>query len=215
MDNKLKNICDFYAITHKLKTVLRTGWVVWGVKTLRFESVAEHIYGTQMLAFVINSEFELGLDIEKVILMLAMHELGESIIGDIPVVDIIAKKITKEEKHRLETEAVMEILRPLNDKDRLEKLFDEFEEGHTPEAKFSRRIDKLEGCFQCKFHEETGCNDYTTPREGVFEKIRTERIAKGWTTMARAWIENDKRVCDFDELFKNIADYLIDNKIFG
>jgi hypothetical protein len=28
--------------------------------------------------------------------MLAFHELGETIVGDIPVVDILDKKITKE-----------------------------------------------------------------------------------------------------------------------
>jgi hypothetical protein len=35
------------------------------VKSDRLESVAEHIYGTQMLAFVINSEFDLGLDVQE------------------------------------------------------------------------------------------------------------------------------------------------------
>ncbi len=214
--NKLKNICDFYAITHKLKNVLRTGWVIWKVKAERIESVAEHIYGTQMLAFVINSEFELGLDIEKVCLMLAMHELGETIVGDISVVDVVAGKITKEEKHRIETEAVLKILEPLKDKERISDIFDEFEESQTSEAKFAHNIDKLESDFQCKFYEEKGCNDFKTPFENkTLEKIRLERIEQGWSTMAKAWIEYDKQNCNYDDLFKTIADYLAENNIFN
>lgn len=213
-ENKLKNICDFYVITHRLKNIIRTGWIVWKVKAERFESVAEHIYGTQMLAFVINSEFDLGLNIEKVSLMLAMHELGETIVGDIPVVDILAKKITKEEKHKMEADAVLKILSPLNDKNRLLEILDEFEKNKTAEAEFAHRVDKLEACFQVKYYEEKDCNDYATPRTGIFEKLRQENTAKGWTTMAKAWIEHDKQHCNFDKLFISLADYLADNKIF-
>ena len=83
---QIKNICDFYATTHRLKNTLRSGWKVWDIDAERFESVAEHIYGTQMLAFAINSEFELGLDLYKVIFMLAFHELAEALVGDIPLV---------------------------------------------------------------------------------------------------------------------------------
>ena len=41
--------------------VIRTGWIDWNVKRNRLESVAEHIYSTQMLAIAMKSEY--GYDI--------------------------------------------------------------------------------------------------------------------------------------------------------
>lgn len=212
-ENKLKNICDFYSITHRLKNLIRTGSIAWNVKAERLDSVAEHIYGTQMLAFAVNSEFELGLNIEKIVFMLAFHELGETIVGDIPPVDVQGETITKEEKHKLEENAVLKILEPMGaGGDKIRDIFFEYEEGKTKEAKFARMVDKLECDFQIKFFEENGCNDFTTPRVGTFEKLRQEYIAKGYTTMAKAWIEYDKK--HYDGLFKSIADYLSSNDVF-
>ena len=48
--NKAKNVVDFFVLCNKLKDVIRTGWKNWNVKKERIESVAEHIYGVQMLA---------------------------------------------------------------------------------------------------------------------------------------------------------------------
>lgn len=209
---KLKNICDFYAVTHKLTNTLRTGLVAWGIESKRLESVAEHIYATLMLAFIVNSEFELELDIEKIALMLAMHELGESIVGDL---DVIAGDATREEKQKLEANAVAKILQPLNDGSRILKLFEEFEIGESEEAKFARQIDVLESCFQTKFYEENGCTDFVTPRKDkIIEKIRQDSIKHGFTTMAKAWIEYDKRLEVFDEGFTRIVDYVAENKVF-
>jgi len=215
MINKYKNICDFYSITNKLKETIRTGWKVWEVKSDRLESVAEHIYGTQMLAFVVNSEFGLGLDIQRVAFMLAFHELGETIVGDIPVVDILDKKITKEEKHNLEFKAVQKILSPLENSVLINDIFNEFENTESKEALFAHRIDKLEASFQCKYYEEKGCNDFSYERKGIFEKLRQERLAKGMTTMAEGWIDYDKEHSNFDELFTSICDYISQKDVFN
>lgn len=213
MENKLKNICDFYAMTHKLKDLIRTGSIVWKVKAERLDSVAEHIYGTQILAFAINSEFELGFDMEKIVFMLAFHELGETIVGDIPPVDVMENKITKEQKHIMEMEAVLKILKPLKAGNKVLEIYKEYEENITAESRFAHMVDKLECDFQIKFFEEKGCNnDWSQPLEGLFEKLRQEYTAKGCKTMAKAWIEYDKR--HYDDLFKSIADYLADNDIF-
>ena len=89
--SKEQNVINFYAICNKLKNVIRTGWKDWNVQRDRIESVAEHIYGVQMLAIAMQSEFEYDIDIKKVIFMLAIHELGETVIGD-----LIQFQITKE-----------------------------------------------------------------------------------------------------------------------
>ena len=78
-----QNVIDFYLICYRLKDTIRSGWKDWKVKKERLESVAEHIYSTQMLAIAVNSEFKYNLDMYKVIYLIAIHELGETIIGDV------------------------------------------------------------------------------------------------------------------------------------
>ena len=72
--SKEENVLRYYVLCNRLKDVVRTGWKDWNVKRERIESVAEHIYGTQMLALAMKSEYKYDIDIEKVILMLAVHE---------------------------------------------------------------------------------------------------------------------------------------------
>ena len=43
----------------------RTGWKTWNVKRDRLESVAEHVYGVQMLAIAMKSEYSYDIDINK------------------------------------------------------------------------------------------------------------------------------------------------------
>ena len=47
---KANNIINFYMFANKLKYKIRTGWIEIGIKKERLESVAEHIYGTLILA---------------------------------------------------------------------------------------------------------------------------------------------------------------------
>ena len=82
-EQKIKNVLNFYVLCNKLKDIVRTGWMNWHVERERVESIAEHIYGVQMLALAIYSEFQYDIDIQKVIYMLAIHELEETIIGDL------------------------------------------------------------------------------------------------------------------------------------
>ena len=71
-----------------------------------------------MLAIAMKSEYQYDTDIMKVIYMLAIHELGETIIGDLTHFEI-----TKEEKEKLEHEAVHNILSTLIDGKTIESLF--------------------------------------------------------------------------------------------
>ena len=92
---KEENVIKYYVLCNKLKNVIRTGWKDWKVQRDRIESVAEHIFGVQMLAIAMKSEFEYDIDIMKVIYMLAIHELGETVIGD-----LTQFQIDKDEKEK-------------------------------------------------------------------------------------------------------------------
>ena len=91
---KAENVIKFYILCNKLKDVVRSGWLTWNIQKERVESVAEHIYSTEMLAIAMKSEYQIDVDIEKVIFMLAIHEIEEIIIGDIEITaaDYASKK---------------------------------------------------------------------------------------------------------------------------
>ena len=131
--SKEQNVVNYYVLCNKLKNVIRTGWIDWKVQRERIESIAEHIFGVQMLAIAMKSEYQYDIDIMKVIYMLAIHELGETIIGD-----LTQFQIDKEEKEKIEHEAVHNILNGLLSGKEIENLFLEFDAHETKEAKIPR-----------------------------------------------------------------------------
>lgn len=66
--DKEQSVVEFYVLCNKLKYIIRTGWLEWNIKSDRLESVAEHIYGTQMLAIAMWSEYHYDIDIKKSII---------------------------------------------------------------------------------------------------------------------------------------------------
>ncbi|MCL2770978.1 MAG: HD domain-containing protein [Firmicutes bacterium] len=211
-NDKIKNILEFYKITTELKGIIRSGWKVWKADMERLESVAEHVYGCQMLAMAINSEFELGIDIIKVSFMLAIHEIGEAIIGDIPAT---VSTMTKAEKQKIELEAVEKILSPLNQCETIKKYYLEFEEKKTAEAKFAYLVDKLECDIQCKFYDEHNAFSMDVERP---EKVRAKMElyeSRGCKTLSSMFINYDiDTFYENEPVFKEIAQYVISNRIF-
>ena len=71
------------------------------------ESITEHVYGTLMLAVSICANTNQDVDLYKVSLMLALHEVEEIIIGDIAFFDTEKQK-TKKEDGKLAVEKIFE-----------------------------------------------------------------------------------------------------------
>ena len=206
---KEQNVIEYYVLCNKLKNIIRTGWIDWKVKRKRIESVAEHIYGTQMLALAIYSEYKYEIDIKKVILMLALHELEEIKIGD-----LTPFQITKEEKKKIGKKAVEDIIKNLNIKEDIDKIIDEFDERITKEALFAHHIDKLECALQCKLYDEENCVDLNN-QEGnttYYDKEVQEYIknADSWSKM---WLNFNKKRYNYDENFISILNYALENNI--
>lgn len=207
--SKEQNVVNYYVLCNKLKNVVRTGWTDWKVDRERIESVAEHIFGVQMLAIAMKSEFEYDIDIMKVIYMLAIHELGETIIGD-----LTQFQIKKEEKEKIEHEAVHNILSSLIDGKQIEKLFIEFDEQKTPEAMFAYQCDKLECDIQSKLYDQEGCVDlkHQEGNNTLNDEIVKELLSSGksWSDM---WIEFGQKKYPYDKNFLAISEYVKNNKI--
>lgn len=208
--DKIERVICFYTLATELKDKIRSGWKVWNIERERIESVAEHIYGTCILAIAIDSEFDLQIDLEKTILMLVIHELEEIIIGDITPFD----SVTKEEKRRLGKQAVEKVLKPLSKQEKYWNLIEEFESKETKEANFAKMCDKLEADLQCKIYTEEKALDVNhTDNLRLLEDDRIQKLMKqGAKTIADFFIENDKSMYTEKE-FLNIAEYIKEEEI--
>lgn len=207
--NKAQNVIKFYNTTNTLKTLIRKGWLNWHVKAERVESVAEHVYATQMLALAMYSEYKYDLDIQKVLYMLAIHELEETIIGDLTF-----KDISKEEKEKIGHEAVENILKDLLSGEEIKKLIFEFDAKETKEALFAYHCDKLECDLQCKLYDEANLVDLKDQLESDNHNKNTiERMKKGEITWSYAWMNHDRPRFEKDKNFLEVLDYAIENKI--
>lgn len=205
-----EKVIKYYVLCNKLKDVIRTGWKNWNIKRERIESVAEHIYGVQMLALAIKSEYQYDVDIMKVINMLAVHELEEILIGDISTYDPRHKN-----KREIGVKAVRQVVGNLLDKETIIGLVDEFDERITKEAKFAYHCDKLECDLQAKLYDEEGVisldNQSDNPQYNSFETKKL--LNDGAKTFADLWFLYDKHLFDDDCNFQSIFNFAKEHKI--
>ncbi len=206
---KEKNVINYYVLCNKLKNVIRTGRKDWNVQKERLESVAEHIFGVQMLAISMKSEYNYDVDILKVIMMIAIHELWETVIWD-----LTEFQISREEKERIEHKAVHKILKDLADGEEIEKIFLEFDGHKTKEANFAYQCDKLECDLQCKLYDEEWCVDLSKQEScNAIENERVQKLLKENKWWSEMWLGYDKENIPYDENFKAIINYALKHKI--
>lgn len=205
MDNSVENVLRFYLLATTLKDKIRTGWKVWNIERTRAESVAEHIFGTCMLAIAIDSEYKMNIDLKKVILMLALHETEEIDIGDLTPFD----KVSYEERRKLGRCAVEHIFSGLIKKEEYLDLIEEFEKMETNESLFAKMCDKLEADIQSKIYCEEGSLDITDKRNSpLLEDERIKRLLDaGGKSIADLFIENDRPIFTKNE-FIEILEYI-------
>lgn len=210
MEEKIKNLLQFYLLAIELKDKIRSGWKQWNIERNRVESVAEHIYGTCMLVISIDSQFELDINIHKVVMMLLLHEIEEIKIGDLTPFD----KVTKEEKRKIGKQAVEEILKTLDKKIQYIELIEEFENMQTKEAIVAKMCDKLEADIQCKIYcEEKSLDINKKENEHLLKDSRVEKLLNnGEKTIADLFIENDRPIYK-EKIFEEIANYIKNNDL--
>lgn len=209
--SKTQNVIEFYMLCNKLKNIVRTGWLDWGVDRKRVESIAEHVYGTQMLAISMWSEFGYNIDIKKVLTMLAVHELEETVIGDLTMFQI-DKKTKAEMGHK----AVKEILSKLSGGATFEELILEFDERKTPEAQFAYQCDKLECDIQCKAYDEEDCVDLQhQEKNNTAKNAEVKQLLESGKTWSEMWMTFGQARYNYDEHFLEVSNYAMTHKIGG
>ncbi len=206
-----ENVIRYYVLCNKLKDVIRTGWKDWRVQRERLESVAEHIFGVQMLAIAMQSEYKYEIDTRKVLFMLAVHELEEILIGDLTLF-----QIDKETKERMGHEAIEEVLSGLLSKEEIKALILEFDAKETMEAKFAFYCDKLECDLQSKIYDEEHCVDLNK-QDGntTFMDSKVQKLLQTEGTWSGMWLQFGQNRYGYDENFTAISNYAKQNSILS
>jgi len=190
------NIINFYLEANNLKNVIRTGWKEVGIPDDKIESVADHVFGTEILALSIINEKNLSLNLEKVLKMILVRELAKAKTN---YEQSIITSNTKE-NYRALTE---EILNKLGNNSDLLSIYDEYESQETDESKFVYKVCKLESDLQAKIYEKDGYFTLENAKEDI--KKYPKDIEVGEITKASdGWIMFDRSYYD-DELFISLS----------
>ena len=130
-----RKLIDFLRVMERLKDAPRHCWTTGG----RRESVAEHSWRVALMAMLMEDEFP-GLDIDRVIKMCLIHDIGEAVTGDIPTfIKTDADRVVEGR----EVDALIGSL-PEPWPETLSALFAEMEALETPEAKLYKALDRME-----------------------------------------------------------------------
>ena len=134
----------------------------------RTESVAEHSWRVSLMAFLLRGEFP-ELDMDKVICMCLIHDLGECFTGDIPT--FLKTNEDRETEDSLLNRWVRGL--PTEISGRMNTLYREMDALQTPEARLYKALDKLEDLIQ---HNESPLdtwaeNEFELNRHYAFDAV--------------------------------------------
>ena len=149
-----RELLEALSIAERLKDTTRHCYTSKG----RHESVAEHSWNMTLMAFFIKNEFP-EVDINKVIQMCIIHDLGECFTGDVPTF------LKTKEHENSEEKLLNNWIKSLPEATRSEmiNLYKEMNERQTLEAKIYKAIDSLEALIQHNF------SDISTWSENEFD----------------------------------------------
>jgi len=141
-EHLLKQISFIHEID-KVKYILRKTRLF---NSERNENDAEHSWHLAIMALILAEHANEPVDILKVVKMLLIHDVVEIDAGDIFLYDTVNNH-SNTAAERMAAERIFGLLPEQQALD-LISIWEEFEAGITPEAKFARAMDRLEPLLQ-------------------------------------------------------------------
>ena len=142
-DARLEAQFAFLNEADRLKSVLRATTLVDGS---RRENSGEHSWHLALYALVLADQAGPGVDINRVIRMLLIHDLVEIDVGDVPIHSANGLAHASDQTIAAEARAADRIfgLLPNDLREDLRALWEEFEAAQTPDAIFAKSLDRVQ-----------------------------------------------------------------------
>ena len=139
MSMDVRQLLEFLSVMEQMKSHTRHCWTSDGVH----ETVAAHSWRLALLALLTAPELP-GVDMDKVLKMCVLHDIGEAVTGDVP------SFLKTEEDETGESRAVEGLLAGLGEPLRgaWSALFAEMDALETDEAKVYKALDRMEAVIQ-------------------------------------------------------------------
>ena len=159
-----RTFLEVLGVAERLKDATRHCYTSGG----RHESVAEHSWRAALMAYFLRDEFP-EADMDKVIKMCLIHDLGECFTGDIPTFE--KTKTHEDTEEKLLNDWVSSLPEPYASE--MAALYQEMAERKTLEGKIYKAIDSLEALIQ---HNESDLstwtpNEYELNRTYAFDRV--------------------------------------------
>ena len=171
------NTIEFFKVIGSLKHLKRTGWVKRNVGYP--ETVSGHMYRMAIMSFLFDSKDE--IDSTKVMKMSLVHDMAESIVGDITP----HCGVSEEDKHNREKNAMTHIASLINKEagKEMHDLFMEYENQLTSEAKLVKDLDKFDMIMQAFEYESM------ESRPGQLEEFFKSTEGKFKHPKVKEWVD--------------------------
>jgi len=139
LDERLRQQLTFVVEADRLKTVLRASPLA---AADRRENDAEHSWHLALMVLLLAEYAEEPIDVGHAMRLVIVHDLVEIYAGDSPVFDAAAVA-DQQEREEAAADRLFALL-PADQASHVRALWDEFEAGRTPEARFCKGMDRLE-----------------------------------------------------------------------
>ena len=148
------------------------------------ESVAEHSWRISLMAFLLRHEFP-DLDMDKVVDMCLIHDLGECFTGDIPT--FLKTDTDRQTEDSLLEQWIRSL--PAEISSDLTALYREMEAQETAESKVYKAMDKLEAVIQ---HNESPLSTWSENEYDLNMHYADDKVAfSPYLTALRELIRKD------------------------
>ncbi len=140
LDNeRIRKQFEFLQEIDKEKTIFRQTYIA---DASRKENDAEHSWHLAMMVLIMSEYANEEIDVLHTMSMVLIHDLIEIDAGDTYAYDS-AGNTTKRERELKAADRLFNML-PADQAEKIRALWDEFEEGVTPEARFANSLDKIQ-----------------------------------------------------------------------
>lgn len=190
MSDRLEAQFAFLNEADRLKSVLRATTLFDGSRP---ENSGEHSWHLALYALTLADQAAPGVNIDRVIRMLLLHDLVEIDVGDVPIHSANGQAHASTQTIAAEQRAADRIfgLLPPDQAQTFRALWDEFEAAETPDAVFAKSLDRVQPVMANLMSGGGTWKTYNVTAEQLETRVGV-KIARGAPALW-AWVKEKTR----------------------